>query len=431
MGNRALLMTVGTGTAEQEEETLFTPFRKSIESGEWQLVVLFPSQVTEPNARAIAERQKGRVPVEVWPLRQSGDEESVDACFTQFTEAIRELEARDFEAQGMTADYTRGTKAMSAALALAAVSEGVGVLRYVGATKRLPNGMAAPGHEKPSDIHPESIFRNRELQLGLDFLRHGDFAAAARLFPGGDRRRHAGPWESDIRWLQWCAGFWGAWDRFHYRTAEKQLGALPGEERAGWVDEFLPGEEQKALLAMLAGPEPGEQAKEERAAQCRAIAADLLANARRRFMQGQFEEVLVRVYRLLEIAAQERLFACGYNAEYMDAKDPGVAARMEQTSYRAQPDQNGRFKLGREKCAEFLQYLGESIATRLRDTNWLGGFNPVARNRSVLVHGYRSRTEGQDRLIGASLEAMEEFLRTELEDFGRLMEAARFRFLKE
>lgn len=96
-----------------------------------------------------------------------------------------------------------------------------------------------------------------------------------------------------------------------------------------------------------------------------------------------------------------------------------------------QPDKNGKFKIGREKSAELLQHLGDPIAGRLLDTAWLGEFNPIARNRCVLVHGFRSRTEDKKDAIRAALKTMEAFLLAEFQDFAHLLEAARFRFLTE
>lgn len=430
MSCKALLQTVGTGTADQEEETLFTPFRKSIEQGEFHLVLLLPSRATEANARAIAERQKDRIAVEVAPLAQAGDEENADKCFEHFTRAIDSLQQRGFAPKNLIADYTRGTKAMSAALALAAVSQSVGTLRYMGATKRLANGMAAPGCEVVSDIRPEAIFRHRDLRAGLEFLRHGDFAAVAHLFPDGERVRCPGSWANDFRWLRWCADFWGAWDRFHHRTAKKKLTEPLPEAQPSWVAEFQPRDEQKKLLHTLAEAEPRRRERHQRAACCRALAADLTANAWRRFAQGQYEEVLVRLYRLLELTSQERLFARGYDAEYLDPKDPDIGAWIKKKRLAIQPDENGRFKIGREKSAELLQHLGDPIAERLLDTAWLGEFNPIARNRSVLVHGFRSRTEEKKDAIEEALKAMEQFLLREFQEFDQLLDAARFHFLK-
>lgn len=44
--NRTLVLTVGLGCPAQPEKTLFAPLRKSVRSGDWERVILLPSQMT-------------------------------------------------------------------------------------------------------------------------------------------------------------------------------------------------------------------------------------------------------------------------------------------------------------------------------------------------------------------------------------------------
>lgn len=57
MGAReVLLLTVGTGTADDPEATLIGPTRKSLEKGHWAKVVLLPSRGTEDKAIRLRDR---------------------------------------------------------------------------------------------------------------------------------------------------------------------------------------------------------------------------------------------------------------------------------------------------------------------------------------------------------------------------------------
>ena len=107
-----LLLTVGTGTADELESTLIRPSRKSLEKGQWAKVILLPSKKTEPNA-LLLQRELPQYPIEVSALPKVGDEEDADACFAHFARRIEQLLEEGFQAERITADITRGTKPLS------------------------------------------------------------------------------------------------------------------------------------------------------------------------------------------------------------------------------------------------------------------------------------------------------------------------------
>ena len=127
-GGRTLVLTVGTGDLDRLEETLFTPLRKSIATEAWTRVVLLPSSVTEDFARTLRHRLDGTA-VEVSPL-PAGDENDADAAYAHFDRVLATV-LRDVALEDVVVDFTRGTKAMSAALVLAAARRAVPRLRYV------------------------------------------------------------------------------------------------------------------------------------------------------------------------------------------------------------------------------------------------------------------------------------------------------------
>src|SRR5580704_10046171 len=120
----ALTLTVGSGNPKDPEGTLYQPLLKSIREGSWDKVVFLPSIVTEENARELERRLSGTA-VEIIPLPGPNDENDVDSCFAHFDRVIQKLRTEGFDAVNVCADFTRGTKAMSAALVLAAIRHGV------------------------------------------------------------------------------------------------------------------------------------------------------------------------------------------------------------------------------------------------------------------------------------------------------------------
>ncbi len=57
---KTLILTIGMGNPSKLEETLYTPLSKSINSGEWDLIILLPSKETLVYAEELARRFPGK-----------------------------------------------------------------------------------------------------------------------------------------------------------------------------------------------------------------------------------------------------------------------------------------------------------------------------------------------------------------------------------
>jgi len=430
---RALLLTVGTGTAEQLEATIITPFRKSFEEGEWDQIVLLPSKTSEANARLLQERF-GQFPIEVRPLRLPGDEDNADAAFRHFDEVILRLLAKGFRAQDCTADITRGTKAMTAALALAAINHRLGHLRYIAASQRDERGMVVAGTERVDDVEPRIIAQRQDLNQAFAFLRAGNFRAAEQLLPADPPEGHL---KKEIRFARWAAQFWGAWDRFDYKEA-KRLASRPNlpDVPPASIEPYLPSEQQIAHLETLAGEAPPEA--KDNPAYCRALAADLIANAERRFREGQNEEVLVRLYRVFELIGQYRLFEHGIDTGKPDVSDPRLRAWLESQGKPLPGREAEELRLPRLEAAKLLEFLeksepgrgGPDVGQRLVGLSWLGEWGPEMRNTSLLIHGFKARTRGRENELKKLLKQTRDFYQSEDGGNAQRLEACRFPFLE-
>lgn len=421
-----LILTVGTGTVDQLQETVVGPFRRSFERGQWERVVLLPSQQTRKNAELLV-RENPAYPIAVAALERAGDEENVDACFRQFDAIIGGLLDEGHAAWAVVADITRGTKAMSAALALAAAGRGVRTIRYVGARERDERGMAKPGTEVVSDIETAVVQSRRNRERAVSLLRGGQFAAAEEVL--------AAAGEGDVvigresSWLVMLAQFWGAWDRFDYRGAAGALQRNVARPLPAVAREFLPPANQRRMLEKLKEPLPGPGAG--RVEWGRNLAADLLANARRRLRQGHTDEVIVRLYRVLELIGQYRLFRYGLdsdNVEYSREDVQGWLARMESKGEPVRVRGNRPLQLPRELCARLLKHLGDPLAARLLEKGSMGGLEPALRNRSVLIHGFGAQAGGQPMAVEAALKRMEGFFLSEDSGNAAKLRAAEFPF---
>lgn len=369
---RVLLLTVGTGTAEQFEATVLAPIAKSVRKGEFARVLLLPSQTTQDNAREL-ERLIADRPMELMPLPEKGMEDDPDRCFDHFDQVIAGLLREGFSAADLMADITRGTKTMSAALALAAVRHGVPTLRYI-TGQRGPGGVVVPGTEVVHEFSTHQIQARRDVDLALHLIYRWNFAAVDAVLPGT-----TGPFSKLLpRWLfqeaqtlRAVAAFYGAWDCFDYAGACKV--AFPTDaDLPAHLEPLIPTPETRTWLKKLTEPvlDPGRL---EAVPQLSRLAQDLLANAERRLKMGQYEDAMIRIYRVLELAARMALIKTCPTSD-LRTNDWTVWNMVEAVR-----------KKGDRK-------IGEELRSIARDQV----FGTSGRNRSILVHGYAARGLSKD-----------------------------------
>lgn len=384
---RALVLTVGTGNVDQLEETLLAPLRKSIRQGEWARVVLVPSQMT----RGFADRLReglGDLPIEIDPLPKRGMEDDADACFAHMDGVLARLAEAGFPSDRVVPDFTRGTKAMSAALATAAVARGVPRLRYLYGGARDGRGMVVPGTEVVGDFDVREIAARRRLDLARALLLRGAFAAAEQAAP------EPGETESlaeTARFARAAAAFYGAWDRLDYDAAASAKVEAPRGLDPLWRS-LGPTREQREWCRALAGKV--ERDPRAAAARLRRLAADLLANAERALRARRYEDAVIRAYRVLEMIGQARLASRGLLSSHLPADHPAVRAVRSQGRGEWGENRDRTLSAGRLRVTELLTQLGDPMGAELRAEaeRPLGPRNKAyrARNDNILVHGFEA-----------------------------------------
>jgi len=389
-----LILTVGTGTIDDLEASLFQPLEKSLRDGQWSEAVLLPSKLTNDNARQFSERVQGRTtPIRIEPLPEAGQEEDPDACFGHFDHVLTRLREQGYKPESITPDFTRGTKAMSAALVLAAIRHGIPRLRYIGSTERDHRGTVIPGTEKIRDVMTLHATIRRRLDDAKQLICNGAFAAVVQLLPdlGGTQMASLVPKEfhDEISRLRRLAEFWSAWDRFDYKTAARCAGALHENDKNALKDEL------DILQSLAKGPKQERHA--DMARWLRAIANDLWRDGYRHIHRQRFEDALLRGYRVLELIGQARLFDHGHDSDRIDPDDLKVEEFRQDQRKNNKPDfgrrkQDGREVLtaAKELTARFLQHLGDPLAKDLLDFD-KGGKHSLKvkdRNNSILTHGF-------------------------------------------
>jgi len=227
-----------------------------------------------------------------------------DRTFLTIRDRISDLRRR-YPAAHLLADYTGGTKSMSAALLHVAIAAGIDVQFMVGERSDLKQVRA--GTERPARLSLDFALAERRLEMLIDAWGTFGYEEAAAGFaeihealqnvqavPAGFLHRVA-----TLRDLS--AGF-SAWDRFDHAAAERMLGPLA---------EKLPDElgcymDSLRRLASEEGREP-------------TVLFDLWHNAERAAARGRFDDATARLYRLLEWTAQWMLRRhCGIDTGRID-----------------------------------------------------------------------------------------------------------------
>ncbi len=410
---RILLLSVGMGRSDYERESLINPLLKSIGSEPWTRVILLPSQESLPSAETVRAESPVQDTV-IKSLPEARQEENADACFDHYRKVIEQEIDQGAGPGSIVVDFTRGTKAMSAALVLAAVRCDIPVVRYLGAEPggRDDANLVKPGKERIVDIVTTMATAWKRLDAADRFFQHGNFSAAAEttsetnLFPDDELRDAA-------RFGNALANVYATWDRLDYRAAWKLmegLDSLPAHQR---FQCYMPTPEQRNLLQALA-TEFDRNNHAAMATQLRRICADLLANAERRLRDGQFEDAYVRAYRILELVGQARLFENNLDSSNIPADHPAALALNKKMSKKNKGDslpcnKHGQHYLAREHAARFLKQLsdplGKTLLTLADELYFISN-----RNHSILIHGFTTAGTMDALAAQAELARLEKLL---------------------
>jgi CRISPR-associated protein (TIGR02710 family) len=427
----ALALTVGSGDPNDLEGTLYAPLLKSIREGTWDKIVFLPSLVTQDKARELEQRLSG-IAVEIIPLPRRNDENDVDSCFAHFDRVIQKLRTEGFDAANVCADFTRGTKAMSAALVLAAIRHGVPRMRYVEGERdpaRLNN--VIPGTERVRTVEPQIATASMWLDRARAFLMDGDFVAVLGILPDGPEAVNLG-WPNDflpiLGAVRAYAGFYSAWDRLDYSAAATQAETLPKPSPAGW-ETFSPEPAAVEWVRELARDSPKKHDEPlpsdksgDMAVHARRVMVDLLANGRRRIRNGQFEDANLRAYRIAEMLGQTRLFSHGLDSSFLDPQNESVAKLQKDL------EKGGSSPLGsigragqryltaaRQQTFRLLSRLKDPFSEKLKSI----GPEVESRNHSILLHGFDRLDALDAQRLAVTYDRLEALLR---EDLGSVAE---------
>ena len=384
---RAMLLTVGTGPGV--EHAVFF----SIKQHNPDYVVLCASSTTNP----LLDLIKGLLG-EGWGedfllIDEFAEINDFEKLFHHYTATIGMVIRKGYEASELVADYTSGTKAMSAALTAAAIDCNIGSLSYVYSDRRDKDyGRSQTGGMKVSSLSPHLIYSRQRLQLARQFFNQYRFEAVISLLI----EPHHPEVSEEALWLTQLAQAYDAWDKLNYEVARDQFAQLLKHNVT----------KQKRLTDLL---EVHKKTTGNLASQCQlynevakrtseglpsdeqvrrvlghSLVKDLLDNASRRYQEGKYDDGSARLYRALELLGQiEFIKATGLaNAGAPVEALPSLLQEKFTAQFR-----NGKIELPLMKTYMALEVLGCELGTKFmkQQKEWLKMLSK--RNYSLLAHG--------------------------------------------
>lgn len=291
--------------------------------------------------------------------------DALDQACAAIRGRLRELRARHPGAR-LIADYTGGTKSMTAALAIAALEEGVELQVVTGS--RVDLVKVRSGMEGVFAAPTESLRLERAMAPFRTAWQRYGYAEAAQGFGAIAVPQDEGLRAELFLWRDMSRAL-DAWDRFDHAAARELLDAYA--KRIGPVAAHV--------LDQIRGLTDGDGARADRREALRLF--DLWRNAERRAARGRFDDAVARLYRLLEWTAQWLL------RRHLGIDTGNVPADRLPSGFEVRPDADGTIRLG---LADAWRLLGHVDAFRPFVAAQLGALRQHVwkRNASLLAHGF-------------------------------------------
>ncbi len=324
-----------------------------------------------------------------WECVRMDDPDDLNACYQQIRVGLNAwLDRRRLQPEEVYFDFTGGTKPMSAALTLAAV-ERIPYYHYIsGDREKAGLDTVITGTEKPvSGPNPWMQIAIRQRELATRLYEQGHVEAAAELLD--QAAQIASDKSGTLKALAGLCRVLAGLDLFEFKGLSNELSRLQprleisfehlgGHRLIAWLHEF------RTHLQTL----DSERARQQD--HPRSL-LELLANARRRRRQARYDDAIARLYRAVELFAQNRLHAA-FGAKSgrisLDSLDGGVAAELR-ANFPEEVIEGNRLQLGCAKAFASLKYSPFKEDDRLPEA--YERLKPALekRNQSWLAHGTR------------------------------------------
>ena len=305
-------------------------------------------------------------------------------CYTTIAAKVREVKQSASTAT-LKADYTGGTKTMSAALALVGLD--FGVTLHVTTGTRL-NIVKLERGELTGAVSVAGVSAQRFLDGDLPELQRTYNYVAARevvtrlLVTGGLDAKMRSTLQ---RLADLCAAF-NAWDSFDHGEAWAHLEPYMADPVVRPLGVFL-----RQVIGSRAQLDPDFSAAGGINGHGFELVQDLINNAERRAAQHRFDDAVGRLYRALELLAQVRLYRVfGLKTGALEVEKLPETLRA---TYETKRDSAGRVVVALLESYELLTELGDPLGDYFAKAVGAVKDSLQVRNASLFAHGFRPIAE--------------------------------------
>ncbi|NJM90822.1 MAG: TIGR02710 family CRISPR-associated protein [Myxococcales bacterium] len=329
-----------------------------------------------------------------YDLLELSNEQDLTSCVEHLrglTDDVRTWVGRGDSYQ-VVVDITGGTKCMTAAMAIQA-SHWPCLFSYVGGKERTNDGVGIVVSGSEIVLHAQNPWDALGHQAVDDFVVLFDqhaYRAAADLVATTIRRVSRQDRKRELASLEHLAKALDSWDRFDHATSKKLLESA--SKSANDLRAALgPTRGERVLTgATRLSEHLGHLGRAQPPSRHHVL--DLLANAKRREDEGRFDDAVARLYRALEAIAQVALKE-GHGVESTEKVPLEKVPEFLRTTWAARATE-GVVALGLQDDYALLAAVGDDIGKKFQDAGLSGTKSPlVARNRSILAHGFERVTD--------------------------------------
>jgi len=319
--------------------------------------------------------------------------EDLTTCFEKALECFDWIERELPPETTKVVDVTGGTKAMTAALAIAAVARGA-AFSYVGGERRDKGGLGVveTGSERLREsVNPWELFAIEAKRNIAHFFNARQFEAAAEAVAIITPRLRDLD-RSLLEPIGDAARSYMEWDRFDHRAAVDFLKEANRKlsERLPLVTAQIrevPAEFCRQLEGTLANLQMLRNRTKDFTALHTMMAADLVANAARRIEEGRNDDAVARLYRALELIGQ-----CAFEKRFgmpTSSVPPEVLPEQIRSEYAAKYRESDEPHLKLPLFATFraLREVEDTLGARFSADRDQVDKIMSARNNSILAHG--------------------------------------------
>ncbi len=305
-------------------------------------------------------------------------------CFRKAEEAVKRVLSKGYHSDEVIVDYTGGTKNMSVALSLSAITHGFN-FSYVGGSERTKDGVGIVVNGKEEvykSVNPWDFLAIDERQKISVLFNTNQFKAAKEL--ADEAAKRSTEYKTVFKKLGFLIDGYYNWDLFKHGEAKGKF------ERAR-IEELLETKDDKIRMFVKATiqlkPQLDLLSKQQRQPD-RLFILDIFSNAERRFEEGKTDDAIVRLYRVVEMLAQERLL-CTHGIDTSNVREEKIPQQMKDAFISKYKDKkDGKIKTPQSASFELLEALGDDLGKEFYKR--LPDFRQIQsqRNNSYLVHGF-------------------------------------------